>query len=953
MKKLVIIITIIGFSLTLLGIIKQVDTRAVKIENIEIAQSRTLEIGQETKIDIKITPNGASNKKIIWKSSNPDIVDIDEDGNVFAYSDGKATITVSSEDGSIVSTCVITVKKHKDNKDNKDNNADKTTNDKEDTEGINNKQEKDKSSESSKSSNKNENTKNIKQVNSVTLNHKSVTVVNGMTVSLKAAVSPSNAENKNVSWTSSNTSVATVSSSGVVTAKSVGTATITVTTEDGSKKAACEVTVTPIRVSGVTLSSSTISMVNGNISTLTATVSPSNAANKNVTWTSSNTSVATVSSSGVVTAKSVGTTTITVTTEDGSKKATCLVTVTPIKVSGVTLNSSTISIVNGNNMILTATVSPSNAANKNVSWTSSNTSVATVSSTGVVTAKSVGTATITVTTEDGSKKATCLVIVEPIKVSQVTLSSNAISIINGNTMTLTAAVSPSNAENKNVTWTSSNTSVATVSSTGVVTAKSVGTATITVTTEDGSKKATCEVMVTPIEVSGVSLNTSSVSIVNGSTSTLTATVSPSNAENKNVTWTSSNTSVATVSSTGVVTAKSVGTATITVTTEDGSKKATCEVTVTPIRVSGVTLGSSSEEIVYLNNKTLIATVSPSNAANKNVTWSSSNTSVATVSSTGVVTAKSVGTATITVTTEDGNKKATTNITVKPLPIVYFVAHQDDETISASGFILEDLKSGSNVDVHVYLCTDGAGSGVYTQIINGQTKITGKNASNFTRADFSEARDKEYIAALQKLGVNKNNIHILKYTNNSGTLTRFEDGKLKDNKSKLKTVLNDEIKKYTNPAIRAHIPLLTQILSISKSEGKNHYHKDHVTIGNVIYELYSSNTALINMSENDIHNLRFFTDENWTDSDYETTEFKSRYKKYPQTLTSSDKEKWNNARNEYERFEPDNGRYSIGGLSVESQFVSVKNRMDNKGYLNHYFTIGTLYKNNLVTTSTDY
>ena len=701
MKKLVIIITIIGFSLTLLGIIKQVDTRAVKIENIEIAQSRTLEIGQETKIDIKITPNGASNKKIIWKSSNPDIVDIDEDGNVFAYSDGKATITVSSEDGSIVSTCVITVKKHKDNKDNKDNNADKTTNDKEDTEGINNKQEKDKSSESSKSSNKNENTKNIKQVNSVTLNHKSVTVVNGMTVSLKAAVSPSDAENKNVTWTSSNTSVATVSSTGVITAKSVGTATITVTTEDGSKKATCEVTVTPIRVSGVTLSSSTISMVNGNISTLTATVSPSNAANKNVTWTSSNTSVATVSSSGVVTAKSVGTTTITVTTEDGSKKATCLVTVTPIKVSGVTLNSSTISIVNGNNMILTATVSPSNAANKNVSWTSS------------------------------------------------------------------------------------------------------------------------------------------------------------------------------------------------------------------------------------------------------------NTSVATVSSTGVVTAKSVGTATITVTTEDGNKKATTNITVKPLPIVYFVAHQDDETISASGSILEDLKSGSNVDVHVYLCTDGAGSGVYTQIINGQTKITGKNASNFTRADFSEARDKEYIAALQKLGVNKNNIHILKYTNNSGTLTRFEDGKLKDNKSKLKTVLNDEIKKYTNPAIRAHIPLLTQILSISKSEGKNHYHKDHVTIGNVIYELYSSNTALINMSENDIHNLRFFTDENWTDSDYETTEFKSRYKKYPQTLTSSDKEKWNNARNEYERFEPDNGRYSIGGLSVESQFVSVKNRMDNKGYLNHYFTIGTLYKNNLVTTSTDY
>ena len=256
----------------------------------------------------------------------------------------------------------------------------------------------------------------------------------------------------------------------------------------------------------------------------------------------------------------------------------------------------------------------------------------------------------------------------------------------------------------------------------------------------------------------------------------------------------------------------------------------------------MSLNTSSVSIVNGNTSALTVTVSPSNAANKNVTWSSSNTSVATVSSSGVVTAKSTGTATITVTTADGSKKATANITVKPLPIVYFVAHQDDETISASGSILEDLKNGSNVDVHVYLCTDGAGSGVYNQIINGQTKITGKNASNFTRTDFSLARDKEYTAALQQLGVNKNNIHILKYTNDSGNLTRFEDGKLKDNKNKLKTVLNNEIKKYTNPVIRAHVPLLTKILSISKNEGNNHYHKDHVTIGNVIYELYSSNTS---------------------------------------------------------------------------------------------------------------
>ena len=574
-------------------------------------------------------------------------------------------------------------------------------------------------------------------------------------------------------------------------------------------------------------------------------------------------------------------------------------------------------------------IEPKNVSDKRIIWKSSNPDIAEVDEEGKVIAYSEGKVRITASSEDGKVFSTCVLTIkkrayDKKEKSEKELENNSIEgKEEKNNSNITSQNSKSNSQNSN-------------------------------NTSKNNKKNTTDINTkNKRDVKSVSLNHKSISIVDGKSVNLTATISPSNATNKNVTWASSNTSVATVSSSGVVTAKSVGTATITVTTKDGSKKATCEVTVTPIRVSGVTLGSSSEEIIYLNNKTLTATVSPSNAANKNVTWSSSNTSVATVSSTGVVTAKSVGTATITVTTADGSKKDTTNITVKPLPIVYFVAHQDDETISASGSILEDLKSGSNVDVHVYLCTDGAGSGVYNQIINGQTKITGKNASNFTRTDFSLARDKEYTAALQQLGVNKNNIHILKYTNDSGNLTRFEDGKLKDNKSKLKTVLNNEIKKYTNPVIRAHVPLLTKILSISKNEGKNHYHKDHVTIGNVIYELYSSNTSLINMSENDIHNLRFFTDENWTDSDYETTEFKSRYKKYPQTLTSSDKEKWNNARNEYERFEPNNGRYSIGGLSVESQFVNVKNRMDNKGYLNHYFSIGTLYKNNLVTTSTDY
>lgn len=164
-------------------------------------------------------------------------------------------------------------------------------------------------------------------------------------------------------------------------------------------------------------------------------------------------------------------------------------------VTGVTLNKTSATITVGDTVSLTATVSPGSAANKAVTWASSNTSVATVSN-GVVTAKSAGTAKITVTTKDGNKTATCTVTVKPavINVTGITLNKTTSTMEIGKTLTLTATVSPSNASNKNVTWKSDNTAVATVVN-GVVTAKSVGTANITVTTEDGKKTAVCAVTV--------------------------------------------------------------------------------------------------------------------------------------------------------------------------------------------------------------------------------------------------------------------------------------------------------------------------------------------------------------------------------------------------------------------------------------------------------------------------
>ena len=250
-------------------------------------------------------------------------------------------------------------------------------------------------------------------VESISLASTALTLTEEESASLLYTILPANASVKEVSWESSSTSVATVSETGEVNAISPGTAQITVTTADGGKTASCSVTVKAkvIPVSSVSLNKTSLTMTVGDTETLVSTVLPENATDPSVTWTSGNTSIATVSSTGEISAKAVGLTTVTVKTNDGGKTATCTVTVKPVNVSSVTLNRETLSLILGETVTLTATVLPENAANKSVVWSSSNTTVATVSTSGVVTAKAAGTATITVTATDGGSKATCLLTV--------------------------------------------------------------------------------------------------------------------------------------------------------------------------------------------------------------------------------------------------------------------------------------------------------------------------------------------------------------------------------------------------------------------------------------------------------------------------------------------------------------------------------------------------------------
>ena len=401
------------------------------------------------------------------------------------------------------------------------------------------------------------------------------------------------ATGNNITWSSSGMPDGlTLNSDGTITGTptTADTYTFTVTATNASGSASKEFTlaITSVSVTDVTLDKAELSLFTGESVTLTATVKPSDATNQNVTWSSDKPEVATVDANGKVTAVGEGNATITVTTVDGSKTATCIVTVT-VPVTGVKLNKETLELFTDGSETLTATVEPGNATNKNVTWSSSEETIAIVDNNGTVTAKAAGTATITVTTEDGCKTATCIVTVT-VPVTGVTLEPTSLSLFTGDTAPLTATVQPSDATNQNVTWSSDKPEVATVDN-GTVTAVGAGEATITATA--GGITATCVVHVrkpATVEASG---STNLSFTTDQDEFTLTAIVYGENlSQEPNCwEWTVANTDVVSLSDTpnlrsGSVassrkafTIKGTGTTTITATYDDGTYRGSVDFTV--------------------------------------------------------------------------------------------------------------------------------------------------------------------------------------------------------------------------------------------------------------------------------------------------------------------------------------------------------------------------------------
>lgn len=401
------------------------------------------------------------------------------------------------------------------------------------------------------------------------------------TATLTPTILPGNVSSSAVTWSSGNTVVAIVNN-GVVTGVAVGITTISVATTDGSNlSASVTVTVTNpsgnVPVTGVVLNQSSVTLHPSNTSQLVATVAPANASIQTVSWVSNNVSVATVNQSGLVTAIAKGQALITVTTIDGSKRAVASINVTT-PVASVSVSPSSLSLIVGQAKSLSASVLPTNAGNRSVTWSTANASVATVNPTGFVLGVANGTTTIIATTNDMGFQASALVTVYT-KVQNVAISpSSTMNLSIGQTQTLAAVITPSTASNQAVNWTTTSQRVATVNQSGVVTAVGNGSCYVSVTTQDGNKQSSVLVQVVT-RVTGVTLNLNTVTVSKGATRPLLATVVPNNASNANVTWSTSNGAVATVNSRGKVTGVRAGTATITVRTVDGNFSATCVVTV--------------------------------------------------------------------------------------------------------------------------------------------------------------------------------------------------------------------------------------------------------------------------------------------------------------------------------------------------------------------------------------
>lgn len=547
-------------------------------------------IGETYKIQSSVLPSDVSDTSLIWTSSDPDVATVDAYGTITGLSAGKAVITASSHlSAEVKAECHVTVK------------------------GV--------------------------PVESINLKYTEWSGHVGEYFYLTSTVSPPNASNNVLTVSSSNPEVATIDNDFKVTALSVGECFITITATDGSDvSASCKVTVLPTLVESLSFEWEQKECIIGEYITNRAIISPDDATNPNLEWTSSNPEIAEVSTEGLIRGVSVGEAIITAATTDGSNlTASCSVIVTPIVAESISIKPNNHDMIVGQTFEISVEILPLDTTDKSVLWESSNPEVVEVDENGTIIALNAGSSIITATSNSNPElHAECNINVSSVLVESITLDCSEKRLYVGDTFEIHADVYPYNAADKSLSWISDNPEVASVDENGKVTAVSVGEAIISAKSVDGSDvSAECKVTVDPVSASAVTLNVADMTLLVGQSDKLTATVSPENVTDKTITWASDNETIATVDENGLVRALGVGSATITASTENGLT-ATCEVTVLPVLVEAIILDPDIIQCIIGEKFVIKASVLPENASNPHIDWESSNPDVASVDQDGNV-----------------------------------------------------------------------------------------------------------------------------------------------------------------------------------------------------------------------------------------------------------------------------------------------------------------------------
>ncbi|ASI93362.1 Ig-like domain-containing protein [Vibrio mediterranei] len=518
-------------------------------------------------------------------------------------------------------------------------------------------------------------------ITDITVTPATVSVAKGQTEQLTAMATYSDGTSSDVTssvtWMPVDANTATVTSSGLLSGIEMGSTTLTAT-KDGIISNTGTVIVTTAVITDITVTPATVSVAKGQTEQLMAMATYSDGSSSDetssVTWMPADTNTTTVTSSGLLSGIEAGSTTLTA-TKDGIISNTGTVIVTTAVITDITVTPATVSVAKGQTEQLMAMATYSDGSSSDetssVTWMPADANTATVTSSGLLTGIEVGSTTLTAT-KDGIISNTGTVIVTTAVITDITVTPATVSVAKGQTEQLTAIATYSDGTSSDVTssvtWIPVDTNTATVTSSGLLSGIEAGSTTLTAT-KDGIISNTGTVIVTTAVITDITVTPATVSVAKGQTEQLMAMATYSDGsssdETSSVTWMPADTNTATVTSSGLLTGIEVGSTTLTA-TKDGIISNTGNVTVTAAVITDITVSPARVDIVKGEAQQLIATATYSDMTLSDisslVTWTLVDTSYATVTSGGLLSAVEVGNTTLTASI-DGVTSNTMNVTV--------------------------------------------------------------------------------------------------------------------------------------------------------------------------------------------------------------------------------------------------------------------------------------------------